>query len=65
MNINYELFKIIVCPECKGGVEITKDGLICLKCNILYKIIDNVPVMISDNKSSAAVPVSNNQKRNG
>lgn len=48
--INKDLLDILACPKCKGPVELTpeEDGLICRKCELLYEIIDDIPVMIID-----------------
>lgn len=48
--INKDLLDILACPKCKGPVELTaeEDGLICGKCELLYEIIDDIPVMIID-----------------
>jgi len=56
MALSKELLDILACPKCKGDVVLnsTKDGLICNKCNLLYEIKDDIPIMLID----AAKPVS-------
>lgn len=48
--ISQELLDILACPKCKEAVVLndTKDGLICEKCNLLYEIRDDIPVMLID-----------------
>jgi hypothetical protein len=46
--INKELLDILVCPKCKGEIHLNEknDGLICEKCQLLYEIRDEIPIMI-------------------
>jgi uncharacterized protein len=48
--ISQELLDILACPKCKESVVLNekKDGLICEKCNLLYEIRDDIPVMLID-----------------
>ncbi|WP_028323071.1 Trm112 family protein [Desulfatirhabdium butyrativorans] len=48
MALNEELLKILVCPKCKGEINLNerRDGLICNACSLLYPIIDEIPVML-------------------
>lgn len=50
MAISKELLDILVCPRCKGGVEINGDGsaLLCAPCRLRYPIRDDIPVMLVD-----------------
>ncbi len=50
MAISKELLDILVCPQCKGDIELTEkqDGLICYACKLLYPIKDDIPVMLID-----------------
>jgi uncharacterized protein YbaR (Trm112 family) len=50
MAISKELLDILVCPKCKGEIELTEkqDGLICHACKLLYPIKDDIPVMLID-----------------
>ena len=50
MGINKELLEILACPKCKGDVQLNDkgDGLICPKCELLYPIREEIPVMLID-----------------
>ncbi|HUV60003.1 MAG TPA: Trm112 family protein [Desulfatiglandales bacterium] len=50
MAISKELLEILVCPQCKGEINLNAagDGLICDKCKLLYEIKDDIPVMLID-----------------
>ena len=50
MAIDKELLEILVCPKCKGDLELTQaeDGLICHACKLLYEIKDDIPIMLID-----------------
>jgi uncharacterized protein YbaR (Trm112 family) len=48
MAISKELLAILACPKCKGDIFLneTGDGLICERCNLLYEIKDDIPIML-------------------
>ena len=50
MAIDKELLDILVCPKCKGDLEISakEDSLICKACKIQYPIKDDIPIMLID-----------------
>lgn len=50
MAISQELLDILVCPLCKVAVVLTPDGegLKCGKCQRVYPIRDDIPVMLVD-----------------
>jgi uncharacterized protein YbaR (Trm112 family) len=50
MALSKELLDILVCPKCKGDIELTaaQDGLICRACKLRYPIKDDIPVMLID-----------------
>jgi uncharacterized protein len=50
MAIDKELLDILVCPKCKGDLELTssQDGLICRACRLIYEIKDDIPIMLID-----------------
>jgi len=50
MPIAQELLDILVCPACKEPVKLTakQDGLRCERCNVVYPIADDIPVMLVD-----------------
>ncbi len=55
--INKELIDILACPQCKGPVQYKEgDGLICEKCNLLYEIKDDIPVMLIDKAKKISPP---------
>lgn len=48
MPLSKELLDILACPKCKGDVKLNEaqDGLICFTCRLVYRIEDDIPVMI-------------------
>jgi len=50
MTISQELLDILACPKCKGDIYLNeeKNGLICDKCRVMYKIEDDIPIMLID-----------------
>ncbi|WP_022668167.1 Trm112 family protein [Desulfospira joergensenii] len=48
MGVSKELLEILVCPKCKGEIELTpkEDGLICKACSLVYEIRDDIPIML-------------------
>ncbi len=50
MAVSEELLEILVCPKCKGDIQLneTKDGLMCDACKLLYEIKDDIPIMLID-----------------
>jgi hypothetical protein len=50
MAISPELLEILICPACKGELELKQDnsGLKCLSCKRVYPIRDDIPVMLID-----------------
>ena len=50
MGISQELLEILACPKCKGELELTpaQDGLKCNSCKLLYRIEDDIPIMLID-----------------
>jgi len=53
MALDPELLKILACPLCKTEVKLTADekGLKCLRCHRVYRIEDDIPVMLIDEAS--------------
>jgi hypothetical protein len=53
MALDPELLKILACPLCKTEVKPTADekGLKCLHCYRVYRIEDDIPVMLIDEAS--------------
>ena len=50
MAVDPELLKILVCPNCKTPVDPVNDGagLKCRKCQRVYPVKDDIPVMLID-----------------
>jgi uncharacterized protein YbaR (Trm112 family) len=50
MAIDPQLLAILACPQCKTEVKLTEDerGLKCVKCHRVYRIEDDIPVMLID-----------------
>jgi len=50
MTISKELLDILACPKCKGEIYLneTEDGLICDNCKLMYRIEDDIPIMLID-----------------
>ena len=46
--LDKELLDILACPKCKGDLEYieTKEQLKCQNCRLIYRIEDNIPVML-------------------
>jgi uncharacterized protein YbaR (Trm112 family) len=50
MAISRELLEILVCPRCKGPIELTADEswLLCSACRLRYPVREDIPVMLVD-----------------
>jgi uncharacterized protein len=50
MAISKELLEILICPACRGELELREDGsgLKCLSCRRVYPIREDIPVMLVD-----------------
>lgn len=50
MPLNPELKEILVCPKCRGDLEFheEKNEIHCLRCQLIYDIQDDIPVMLID-----------------
>ena len=50
MGLNKALLDILVCPQCKGELELQADesGLRCDACRLMYAIRDDIPIMLVD-----------------
>jgi uncharacterized protein len=50
MAVHPDLLEILVCPEDKAKVWLKADGtgLKCEKCNRVYPVRDDIPVMLVD-----------------
>ena len=54
-----ELLDIIVCPQCKGPVQLaaTQDSLICTVCQLVYEIQHDIPIMLLEEAKPLPQPV--------
>ncbi len=61
MGLNKELLDILACPKCKGDLELSskEDGLICRKCELVYPIEEDIPIMLIDE----AIPIKEWEKK--
>lgn len=32
----FDIYKILICPECRGDSDKNENSLLCKKCNVLY-----------------------------
>jgi uncharacterized protein len=50
MPIAPELKEILACPKCKGELEFheEKQEIVCKTCRLVYRIEDDIPVMLVD-----------------
>jgi uncharacterized protein YbaR (Trm112 family) len=50
--VDKELMEILVCPNCRGQVELRTVGaaewVVCLSCGLRYPVRDDIPVMLID-----------------
>jgi uncharacterized protein YbaR (Trm112 family) len=46
--LSRELLAILACPKCKGNLKYdkNKNRLVCNKCRLRYRIIDDIPDML-------------------
>jgi len=58
-----KLLNILVCPESKAPLKLSKDGteLICTASSLAYPIRDDIPVLLVDE----ARQLSTEEKQNG
>jgi len=50
MALSPDLIAILVCPKCKGKLEMESDetGFICPACRLRYPVREGIPVMLVD-----------------
>ena len=50
MALSQELLDILVCPQCKGDLDLVNSGagLACAACRLVYPVRDDIPVMLID-----------------
>lgn len=49
MALDERLMEILVCPECRSGLEhkARRKVLVCLGCGLEYPVRDDIPVMLA------------------
>ena len=54
IRLDKELLEILACPKCKGDLEYKEkeDQLVCHTCRLIYKVQDDIPVMLIDEAES-------------
>jgi uncharacterized protein YbaR (Trm112 family) len=52
--LDNELLEILACPKCKGDLEYKPEEsqLICPSCRLIYRIEDDIPIMLIDEAES-------------
>jgi uncharacterized protein YbaR (Trm112 family) len=50
MALSKNLLDILVCPKCKGELNLLEDnsGLVCQACRLKYPVQDDIPVLLID-----------------
>ena len=50
MALAAELKEILACPKCKGELEFreAEKQIVCKACKLIYRIEDDIPVMLVD-----------------
>jgi uncharacterized protein len=48
--IDPQLLEILVCPKCKGELELREEppALLCHHCRLAYEIRDGIPILLID-----------------
>lgn len=46
--IDRQLLEILVCPQCKGGLDLVDGGrgLVCSRCQLKYPVREDIPIML-------------------
>nr|WP_320115683.1 Trm112 family protein [uncultured Desulfuromonas sp.] len=59
MDIDQDLLQWLVCPKCKGPVQLDNDGnLLCEACSLRYPVRDGLPVMLIDEAEEVELATS-------
>ncbi|HYR19036.1 MAG TPA: Trm112 family protein [Myxococcales bacterium] len=50
MPVEPELKEILACPKCKGELEFrdAQNEIVCRHCKLVYRVEDDIPVMLVD-----------------
>lgn len=56
MAVSKDLLDILVCPKCKGDLVLAgkPQALDCPVCKLRYPIVDDIPVMLTDEAEKIA-----------
>jgi len=60
MSLDHRLLSLLVCPLCKGPLELVRDAqarpleLVCRADRLAYPVRDGIPVMLEDEARSVA-----------
>jgi uncharacterized protein YbaR (Trm112 family) len=50
MPVDKVLLEILVCPSCRGDIELRQESdgevIVCLQCGLRYPVRDGIPVML-------------------
>lgn len=45
-SIDPRLLEVIACPQCRGGLALDGERLICRKCALAYPIQGGIPLLL-------------------
>ncbi|MBI4412383.1 MAG: Trm112 family protein [Deltaproteobacteria bacterium] len=47
-ELSDDLLKVLVCPECKGGLDYSREEsrIVCRSCGLVFPIRNGIPVML-------------------
>ncbi len=50
--LSKELLEILCCPKCHGDLlhDHVQNTLTCRKCSKVYKVVDDIPIMLPDDE---------------
>lgn len=46
VHLDEDLLSVLCCPNCRGGVVLLENGIVCRGCRLVYPIRDGIPVML-------------------
>lgn len=58
--MNKELLALLACPQCHSGLDDEKSpvGLYCAKCQLVYPVVDEIPVLLIDKAVKLGSPTT-------
>jgi len=48
MELSKDLLDVLACPACKGNVAVSENSIVCISCQLNFKIKEGIPVMLLD-----------------